>query len=133
MRWVEIMPIIMGVLVAGYVIQRALVAGRQAALPWLLPAGAALALLLWTMIAAWHEGTTGFWPEHTRNLWGNQIWFDLLLAAAVALSCLLPRAHALGMRVLPWTLVVLATGSIGLLAMFARVMQLEARATRRLT
>lgn len=29
------------------------------------------------------DGPFGFWAGHTRNLWGNQIWLDLLLAGGV--------------------------------------------------
>ena len=71
-------------------------------------------------------GWAGFWPLHQAGVWGNQIWFDLLLAVGVAWSLLLPRARSVGMRVVPWTLFVLATGSIGLCAMFARCLYLEA-------
>lgn len=126
MRLVDIMPIIMGLLVAAYVIRLALAPGeRRTGGGWLLPACAAAGFLLWSLVAAVREGATGFWSEHTRNLWGNQIWFDLLFAAAAALAFMLPRARALGMRPLPWTLLVLSTGSIGLLAMVARIRFLE--------
>jgi hypothetical protein len=37
----------------------------------------------------------------------------------------MPRARALGMRPLPWLLLVVCTGSIGLCAMFARVLYLQ--------
>jgi len=42
------------------------------------------------------EAPLGFWVEHPRHLWGNQIWFDLLLAAGVAWALLVPRARRLG-------------------------------------
>jgi hypothetical protein len=119
------MPVVVAALVAGYVLSRAAAAQERPG-NWLLPAGAAAAFVLWTLIAIVHEGATGFWIEHTRNLWANQIWFDLLFAAALALTFMLPRARALGMRTLPWTVLVLATGSIGLLAMAARILFLEA-------
>lgn len=123
----EIMPIIVGVFVAAYAMHLSL--GSSAPRPgsWLAPAGAASAFALWTAVAALMEGPTGFWPEHIRNLWGNQIWFDLLLAAAMALTFMMPRARSVGMRTVPWTLLVLATGSIGLLAMCARIAYLEER------
>ena len=77
--------------------------------------------------AVMSEGAFGFWPEHTRNLWGNQIWYDLLLAVVAALAFIIPRAKAIGMNVLPWTLLTLATGSIGLYAFMARLLYLESR------
>jgi hypothetical protein len=69
----------------------------------------------------------GFWTDHTLDAWGNQIWFDLLLAASVAFVSLLPRARALGMRPLPWFLAIVATGSIALCAFAARIAYLEDR------
>lgn len=123
----EVMPVVAGVFVAAYVIYFALAPRRFVS--WMLPACVAFVFALWTGVAAFVEGPTGFWPEHTRNLWGNQIWFDLLLAAATALTLMVPRGRAVGMRTVPWTLFVLTTGSIGLLAMYARITYLEARLT----
>ncbi len=94
---------------------------------WRIPAGLGLAFLAWSLAAIAIEGPTGFWPEHTRNLWGNQIWFDLLLAAGTAFSLLLPRARAAGMNPWPWLVLILCSGSIGLLAALARLLWLEAR------
>lgn len=122
----EMMPIVVAALVAAYVIQPKLGSAARRPAQWAIPAGVAFLFGLWTLFAAFSEGPTGFWPEHTRNLWGNQIWFDLLLAAAIALTFMMPRARSLGMRTVPWTLLVLATGSIGLLAMYARITYLEA-------
>lgn len=101
--------------------------GRAAAIPWTLPAGLSAAFLAWSLLAVGVEGPLGFWTEHTRNIWGNQIWCDLLLAAGSAWVLVLPRARAVGMAPLPWLLLVFGTGSIGLLAMLARLFQLEAR------
>lgn len=126
----QIMPVVVAVLVACYVLYLAAAADHKWPGNWLLPAGAGAGFLLWTLIAVVNEGATGFWAEHTRNLWGNQIWFDLLFAAALALTFMVPRARALGMRTLPWTVLVLATGSIGLLAMAARILFLEAARAR---
>lgn len=92
---------------------------------WMAPAALSAAFAIYSTVAALREGPTGFWPEHTRNLWGNQIWFDLLLAAGVACAAIAPRARTVGMSVLPWLLLVAATGSIGLCAMFARLLYLE--------
>jgi hypothetical protein len=121
------MPVVVGVLVAAYVIHLSVGSPTRQPVSWTLPAGAAFAFFLWTAVAAFREGPKGFWSEHTRNLWSNQIWFDLLLAAATALTFMAPRAREVGMRAVPWTLFVLATGSIGLLAMCARISYLEAR------
>jgi hypothetical protein len=47
----------------------------------MLPAGLSAAFAVFSVIAVTREGPLGFWVEHSRNLWGNQLWFDLLLAA----------------------------------------------------
>lgn len=94
---------------------------------WLAPAVLGAAFLAWSLAAVIVEGPTGFWTEHTRNLWGNQIWFDLLLAAGTALAFLVPEARRLGMRPLPWVIAVACTGCIGLMAMLARMLFLKAR------
>jgi hypothetical protein len=72
--------------------------------------------------------TEGVFPvvlNHTTNLWGVQVWWDLLFSLSVAFFFVLPRARAQGMNVGLWTLFVLATASIGLLAMIARLFWLE--------
>jgi hypothetical protein len=75
--------------------------------------------------------TEGVFPvilNHTSNLWGVQVWWDLLFSLSVATFLILPRARAAGMSVWPWVLFILATASIGLLAMCARLFWLENRA-----
>lgn len=92
---------------------------------WRLPAllsACFLAYSFWTVV---NEGPLGFWPNHTTNLWGLQVWFDLLLAASIAWTALLPRMKTVGMKVFPWFLLVAATGSIGLLAALSRLQFLE--------
>lgn len=130
MRLVEILPLLTGAMAVGFVAWRAFSRAPLPAGAWRLPAGAAAGLALWSLVAGLAEGPLGFWPEHTRNLWGNQIWFDLLLAAATAFALLVPRARAVGMWVPLWGVAVLASGSIGLLAMAARVLHLEERISR---
>ncbi|WP_298433857.1 hypothetical protein [uncultured Jannaschia sp.] len=105
----------------------AFLVSRNAAPGWILPALGAAGLTLWSLLAITRGGPFGFWVEHTRNAWGVQIWIDLLLAIAVALTALVPAARAEGMRVVPWLLLVLATGSIGVCAMAARLSWLRAR------
>jgi hypothetical protein len=92
---------------------------------WLLPAAASLTFLLVTLRAVIAEGPLGFWPEHTRNLWGNQIWLDLLLSASIGWFFIAPQAKALGMRLLPWSFLIICTGSIGFLAFAAKVLYLR--------
>ncbi len=71
------------------------------------------------------EGVVPVILNHTSNLWGVQVWWDLLFSLSVAFFLILPRARAVGMKLMPWTIFVLATASIGLLAMAARLFWLE--------
>lgn len=121
MPLVEVLPILAILSIAIYLL--ALATGRlPAALSgWRVPAVLSGAFLAWSLFAVLTEGPTGFWTEHVRNRWGNQIFFDLLLGIGVAMSFLVPEARCVGVRPLPWTLLTLATGCIGLLAFLARV------------
>ncbi|MGF1567514.1 MAG: hypothetical protein ACFCVD_05515 [Nodosilinea sp.] len=92
---------------------------------WVLPAVLSLLFLLLSLWAVVTEGAFGFWTEHTRNLWGNQIWLDLLLAVGIAWVLIVPQARAFGMPLLPWLTLVLSTGCIGFLAMMARLLYLR--------
>jgi len=93
----------------------------------MVPAALSLLFLGLSLQAVLVEGALGFWPEHTRNLWGNQIWYDLLLGVSAAIAFIIPRARKAKMQVLPWALLCLATGSIGLYAFISRLLYLEAR------
>jgi hypothetical protein len=97
---------------------------------WMVPAAASFAYLLFTLHAVAMEGPFGFWPEHVRNLWGNQIWLDLLLCASIGWLFILPQAKALGLRPLPWGLLIVCTGSIGFLAFAARVLYVRDHSAR---
>ncbi|WP_108787812.1 hypothetical protein [Erythrobacter sp. Alg231-14] len=73
----------------------------------------------------YQEGVILVWTNHTTNMWGVQVWWDLLLAAGIALFFIVPRANKVGMIVPLWALFVVSTASIGLLAMCARLFWLE--------
>jgi hypothetical protein len=94
---------------------------------WMFPALLSLAFFAWSLFAVLTEGPMGFWVEHTRNLWGNQIWFDLLLSIGIGWALIAPRAKAQAMSIWLWLAFILATGSIGFLAMFTRLLFLEQR------
>lgn len=81
----------------------------------------------YTAITIAREGVMPVIVNHTANLWGVQVWWDLLSALTIAMVLIAPRAKAAGMNLLPWTLFVLATASIGLFAMAARLFWLESR------
>jgi hypothetical protein len=96
----------------------------QAVLAGALAAGFAA----FTAVTIWAEGVFPVILNHTSNLWGVQVWWDLLFSLSVATFLILPRARAAGMNLWPWVLFILATASIGLLAMCARLFWLENRA-----
>jgi hypothetical protein len=94
---------------------------------WLFPATLSLLFLLFSLEAIVSEGLLGFWVEHTRYLWGNQIWFDLLLSVGIGWFLVVPQAKALGMRLSLWLVLIALTGSIGFLATIARLLYLRER------
>lgn len=54
-----------------------------------------------------------------------QIWYDRLLSVTVAFFLLQNRARAVGMKSEVWVLLVIFTGSIGLLSMLAQTLYYE--------
>lgn len=78
-----------------------------------------------TLVQITREGVLMFWTNHTANLTGLQVWWDLLLATVIAFIFIAPRARAAGMHVPLWAVFVITTASIGLLAMVARLFWLE--------
>jgi hypothetical protein len=127
MRLFEATPIIAGAGLAVFmliVVWRGRATQRSA---WMLPAALSVLFLAWSVTSGFTEGPLGFWAEHTRNMWSNQIWLDLLLAAGVGWFLMAPRARAVQMSLLPWMFFVLATGSVGFLAMASRLLYLEER------
>ncbi|MCZ8136279.1 MAG: hypothetical protein O9266_08240 [Porphyrobacter sp.] len=95
------------------------------------PGNAVLAAILsagfagFTAITIATEGVFPVILNHTSNLWGVQVWWDLLFSLGIAYVLILPRARAQGMNLPLWTVLILATASIALLAMCARLFWLE--------
>lgn len=104
-------------------------AGRGAIRAWWIPALVCAVFFAYSLWPVMTLGPLGFWTEHVRNQWGVQIWFDLLCAFGVGWALLVPRARAAGLVPWPWLALIFATGSIGLLAMLARVLYRESAAT----
>ncbi|MEO0687327.1 MAG: hypothetical protein AAFY76_20325 [Cyanobacteria bacterium J06649_11] len=92
---------------------------------WIFPAVLSILFLIFSLFAVITEGSLGFWSEHTRSLWGNQIWFDLLFAASIGWFLVIPRIKAVEMNPLLWLILVVSTGCIGFLAMISRMLYLE--------
>lgn len=93
-----------------------------------LAAALAAGFAAYTAVTILTEGVMPVIANHTANLWGVQVWWDLLISVTIALFLIAPRARAAGMNLPLWTLFVVATASIGLLAMCARLFWLESRA-----
>ena len=87
---------------------------------WLFPAAMSLAFLLFSLQTVMTEGPFGFRTEHTRNGWGNQICFDLLLAIGIGWFLIVPHAKAQGMHLAPWLALIICTGCIGFLVNTSR-------------
>ncbi len=83
------------------------------------------AFTVFSLIAVARDGIMMFWTNHTANLVGVQVWWDLLLAVVIAFIFIAPRARAVGMNVPLWAVLVATTASIGLLPMVARLFTLE--------
>ena len=92
---------------------------------WILPAALSVGFFAFSLVTVINEGLFSFWAEHIDTFWGNQIWFDLLLAVGIGWSWLLPEARRVGLKPWPWLLAVCLTGCIALLAMYARVLYLR--------
>ena len=85
----------------------------------------------YTAVQIASEGMVMFFTNHSANLTGIQVWWDLIMSVIIALFFIAPRARAVGMNVVPWAIFVGTTASIGLLAMCARLFWLEASAEAR--
>ena len=84
-----------------------------------------LAFGAFTVFTITDEGLMQVVSNHNVNFWGTQVWYDLIIAASIALFLVAPRARAVGMNLWPWAIVVALSASIGLLAMIARLFWLE--------
>lgn len=120
---IQVVPVVAAAVCTGLLVACALGADRRRQ-AWIVPAVLSALFTLLSLRAMLIEGPLGFWPEHTRNLWGNQIFLDLLLAATCAITLSAPAARARGMRLWPWIALILLTGSIGLCAYAARLLYL---------
>jgi hypothetical protein len=112
---------LVAVLIAvGYILASNRISGSFAA-----AAALSAGFATFTGITIWQEGVLLVLENHTTNLWGVQVWWDLLFAVGIGLFLIAPRARKQGMNLPLWTLFVVLTASIGLLAMCARLFWLE--------
>jgi len=82
----------------------------------------------YTAVQIGQEGVVEFFTNHSEDMTGIQVWWDLVMCVIIAFFFILPRAQKQGMNILPWALFVMSTASIGLLAMCARLFWLEKKA-----
>ena len=79
----------------------------------------------YTAIQITQEGVVEFFTNHSQDMTGIQVWWDLVNCVIIAFFFILPRAQKQNMNILAWALFVFCTASIGLLAMCARLFWLE--------
>ena len=97
---------------------------------WVAAAGLGALFFAFSLVTVTREGLLQFWVNHTTDMTGNQVWFDLLIAVTLSFYLLAPRARAVGMKLMPWAIAVILTACIALLPMLARVIWLEQRAAK---
>ena len=128
MPWTELAAFA-GLAVAGAVMLFVTQTKERVSWPaWLVPAAAVVPFMALTGFAIIEEGFRGFWPAVMGSPWGVQLWFDRLLSVTIAFFLLQNRARAVGMKSEVWVIIVIFTGSIGLLLMLAQTVYLERRA-----
>lgn len=125
----QILPLIAAALLVGTVLFK--IVEKTKSKNWVWPLLLSLAFFLYSAYTISIEGLFGFWLNHTRDFWGNQIWFDLLIGIGTAFLALLDRVKAQKMNPVLWFVVILAGGSIGLLAMVSRLLYLESGKARK--
>lgn len=115
-------------IIAGVMAFLAILANRDGKGNALLAAMLSGGFAAYTAVQIAQEGVIMFWINHSQNLTGIQVWWDLIMATLVALFFVAPRARKAGMNVPLWGLFVASTASIGLMAMIARLFWLEGAA-----
>jgi hypothetical protein len=105
--------------------------GRVAWPVWIVPVVFVVPFAGWTVLAIIVEGPAALWPLLTGSMWGLHVWYDRLMSMTAAFFLLQGRARAAGMKSEVWVLVVIFTGSIGLLLMLARTLFREQKLSAR--
>lgn len=102
--------------------------GRVSWPGWLVPVVVVVPFAAWTGLAIVEQGLFDYLPTLLGSDWGLQLWFDRLMSVTAAFYLLQNRARAAGMKSEVWVIVVIFTGSIGLLLMLARTLYRERKA-----
>jgi hypothetical protein len=106
-----------------------LITGRTGTGQWQVATLFSALFMAYSLIPILREGPIGFVANHTVSHWGVQVFWDLLLALCMALFLAAPRARKVGMNLALWVVPVLLLGSVGMLALLARLFWLEQRQT----
>lgn len=130
MTTLQWMPVGAYAVIVGIVLVVALRNASPGSREWLVPLFASILFIPFSGYTVVVEGLGLFWSNHTNNLSGNQVWFDLILATAVGFYLVAPRARAVGMNVAGWGVATVLTASVALLPMLSRVLWLEGRSAR---
>lgn len=109
--------------VVGFMIMVA--SGRTGMGKWQMAALLSAAFMAYSLIPILREGPIGFVANHTVSHWGVQVFWDLVLALSITLFLAAPRARLVGMNLTLWVVPVLLLGSVGALALLARLFWLE--------
>lgn len=112
-------------IIAGLMAFLAILANRNSVGNALLAAMLSAGFAAFTAVQIAQDGLVMFWTNHSQNLTGVQVWWDLIMSVMIALFFIAPRARKAGMNLPLWGLLVVTTASIGLLAMAARLFWLE--------
>ncbi len=128
MTFLQILPVLAYAGIALVILSVATGRSVTADMRWMLPAGLGALFLVFSLFTVAQDGLLPFWTNHTTNLAGNQVWFDLVFAVTVSFYLIAPRARAVGMPLVPWGIAVIATACIALLPMLARLIWLEQKA-----
>jgi hypothetical protein len=89
---------------------------------WLVPAIASVAFFVFSLKAVVDVGPLGFLPLiFDSGIWGYQVTIDLFSAVTIALVLGSNYAKKYGIRMSPWVVLTIFTGSIGLFAFMARL------------
>ena len=86
----------------------------------LLPLLVLVPFTIWSTLVGIEHGPLGFLTVAAREPWALQMLIDLGIAATIASLYVVRDAKKNGINPLPYVLVTVALGSIGLLAYFVR-------------
>ena len=91
----ELIPPLVAIVVIVFVLFIAFGQHRPLKGSWLIAAIVSAVFFAFSLYTVVSEGPFGFWAEHVRYNWGNQIWLCLLLAASIGWYLIVLQVKAL--------------------------------------